>query len=184
MGPSWAGPENIRSSNILSTSATSMVTRNLKTLGIPLARDFDLGSSIPRTPRRSSECRSGWTGTPVVRTPRSRAWAPPPAPPALPATGSRLPSRRGRSRSACVVNGRLRHTVEGAGRHAPSGLHGRMASVIACGDVADGRSGRAAAKLAYGASETRRAEGNPSRRSDQRLVVAKSHRRRRWRWRR
>ena len=47
MGPSWAGPENIRSSNILSTSATSMVTRNLKTLGIPLARDFDLGSSIP-----------------------------------------------------------------------------------------------------------------------------------------
>ena len=40
MGPSWAGPENIRSSNILSTSATSMVTRNLKTLGIPLARDF------------------------------------------------------------------------------------------------------------------------------------------------
>ena len=26
MGPSWAGPENIRSSNILSTSATSMVT--------------------------------------------------------------------------------------------------------------------------------------------------------------
>ena len=24
-----------------------MVTRNLKTLGIPLARDFDLGSSIP-----------------------------------------------------------------------------------------------------------------------------------------
>ena len=37
MGPSWAGPENIRSSNILSTSATSMVTRNLKTLGIPLA---------------------------------------------------------------------------------------------------------------------------------------------------
>ena len=46
-GPSWAGPENIRSSNILSTSAASMVTRNLKTLGIPLARDFDLGSSIP-----------------------------------------------------------------------------------------------------------------------------------------
>ena len=40
MGPSWAGPENIRSSNILSTSATSMVTRNLKTLGIPLTRDF------------------------------------------------------------------------------------------------------------------------------------------------
>ena len=59
-----------------------------------------------------------------------------------------------------------------------------MASVIACGDVADGRSGRAAAKLAYGASETRRTEGNTSRRSDQRLVVAKSHRRRRWRWRR
>ena len=27
--------------------------------------------------------------------------------------------RRGRSRSACVVNGRLRHTVEGASRRAP-----------------------------------------------------------------
>ena len=96
-----------------------------------------------------------------------------------PATGSRPPLRRGRSLSACVVNGCLRHTVEGAGRHAPGGLHGRMASVIACGDVADVRSGRTAAKLAYGASETRRTEGNTSRRSDQRLVVAKSHRRRR-----
>ena len=52
MGPCWAGPENIRSSNILSTSATSMVTRNLKTLGIPLARDFDLGSSIPNASQK------------------------------------------------------------------------------------------------------------------------------------
>ena len=41
------------------------------------------------------------------------------APPALPATGSRLPSRRGRSRSACVVNGRLGQTGEGAVRRAP-----------------------------------------------------------------
>ena len=73
-----------------------------------------------------------------------------------PATGSRLLSRRGRSRSACVVNGRLRHTRESALRrappcipclilclayvervcrcgapHAPCGLHGRMASAIA-----------------------------------------------------
>ena len=82
----------------------------------------------------------------------------PPAPPALPATGSRLPSRRGRSRSACVVNARLRH--EGEGRlpasaavclipclilsfayvesvckcrapNSPGGLNGQIASVIA-----------------------------------------------------
>ena len=32
-----------------------------------------------------------------------------------PATGSRLPSSRGRSRSACVVNGRLGHTSDGRG---------------------------------------------------------------------
>ena len=36
-----------------------------------------------------------------------------------PATGSRPPVRRERRRSACVVNGRLRHTVEGAVRRAP-----------------------------------------------------------------
>ena len=36
-----------------------------------------------------------------------------------PATGSRPPLRRGRSRSACVVNGRLRHTVADAVRRAP-----------------------------------------------------------------
>ena len=35
------------------------------------------------------------------------------------ATGSRLPSSRGRSRSACIVNGRLRQTGEGAVRPAP-----------------------------------------------------------------
>ena len=35
------------------------------------------------------------------------------------ATGSRLLSRRGRSRSTCVVNGRLRHTRESAVRRAP-----------------------------------------------------------------
>ena len=34
---------------------------------------------------------------------------------ARPATGSRRLSRRGRSRSACVVNGRLRHADEGRG---------------------------------------------------------------------
>ena len=38
---------------------------------------------------------------------------------AAPATGSRLLSRRGRSRSACVVNGRLRYDGEGAVRQAP-----------------------------------------------------------------
>ena len=37
-----------------------------------------------------------------------------------PATGSRLPSRRGRSRSACVVNGRLRQAGAGAVRRACS----------------------------------------------------------------
>ena len=36
-----------------------------------------------------------------------------------PATGSRLPLRRGRSRSACVVNGRLRHTGKDAVQPAP-----------------------------------------------------------------
>ena len=35
------------------------------------------------------------------------------------ATGSRLPSSRGRRRSACIVNGRLRHTGEDAVRRAP-----------------------------------------------------------------
>ena len=33
-----------------------------------------------------------------------------------PATATRPPSRRGRSRSACVVNGRLRQAGEGRGR--------------------------------------------------------------------
>ena len=36
-----------------------------------------------------------------------------------PATGSRLLSRRGRSRSACVVNGRLRHDGNGTVQPAP-----------------------------------------------------------------
>ena len=36
-----------------------------------------------------------------------------------PATGSRPPSTRGHSRSACVVNGRLRHTGKNAFRRAP-----------------------------------------------------------------
>ena len=36
-----------------------------------------------------------------------------------PAAGSRSPSRRGRSRSACIANGRLRHTGKDAVRRAP-----------------------------------------------------------------
>ena len=43
-----------------------------------------------------------------------------------PATGSHPPSRRGRSRSACVVNGRLRHMGEGAVRRAPSCVVSRV----------------------------------------------------------
>ena len=54
-----------------------------------------------------------------------RKWSPGPSPPgrrrraAGPATGSRPPLRRGRSRSACVVNGRLRHTGKDPVQPAP-----------------------------------------------------------------
>ena len=54
IGPSSAGPENIRSSSIVFTLAAFMVMRNLKILGMPLARVFDLGSSIPYTSQKSA----------------------------------------------------------------------------------------------------------------------------------
>ena len=159
MGPCRAGPENIRSSNILSTSATSMVTRNLKTLGIH-SRGTLTSVTRSHTPRRSSECRSGWTGTPVVRTPRPRAGASPPAPPALPATGSRLPSSAIETRAELIgmcrkrpfaTDGQYRLPARAAvcripclilcladvervcqcrAPNAPCGVHGRMVSVI------------------------------------------------------
>ena len=71
MGPSWAGPENIRSSNILSTSTTSMVTcvadgqaRVLvqaavtgpgAAIGRPmlLARELESRTLVPRFDRRA-----------------------------------------------------------------------------------------------------------------------------------
>ena len=79
-----------------------------------LLRREGLYSSLLTNWRRQREAGA-------LREMRGRRRGPPPrpAPPALPATGSRLPSRRGRSRSACVVNGRLRHEGEGAFRLAP-----------------------------------------------------------------
>ena len=71
---------------------------------------------------RRGSCRLSGHGDPVAHLPDIRVEVPDTAhvKTALPtASTSRPPLRRGRSRSACVVNGRLRHTSVGTVRRAP-----------------------------------------------------------------
>ena len=72
-----------------------------------------------------------------------------------PAAGSRPPSRRGRSRSACIANGRLRHTGKDPVQHAPPCVVSRVGfSVLQTSSTSQGPAVRGLSNQA-GSSEHR-----------------------------
>ena len=94
IGPSSAGPENIRSSSIVFTSATSMVTRNLKILGMPLTAGLRLGFVNPVHLTEAPERPPLSAGRFAARTPPPRAQSLRLAPSADPWSVHTRPPRR------------------------------------------------------------------------------------------